>query len=252
MFGHGVLIPVGLLISGSSFLAGWIGEALTQGIGSSLVATGAAGWVLFLHVRAADRTRAKLEAFAHAGVLEVFPYRSVRIKAHYDDRLSGARQIDLVAYGLSHFRQDYRDQFAEWSRRSKVRIILLDPSFPTPETSLADQRDQEEGHESGKTRRDIEIFIDTVLSDPNINSNNFKIKTMRAIPAINILRIDDQIFWGPYLIGQQSRNTPTMLVERGGFIYESLAAHFESLWSGAFCTVPDSRSPNHSSQTLSA
>jgi hypothetical protein len=249
---HGLLFLVGFLISGNHYLVELMGEPLTQGIGSSLVATGAAGWVLFLHVRAADRTRAKLEAFALAGVLEVFPHRSVRIKAEYDVRLRDARRIDLVAYGLSHFREDYRDQFREWSRRTQVRIILLDPQFPSDEQSLADQRDLEEGHESGKTRRDIQKFLESVEQDSEIKKENFQIRMMRAIPAINILRIDDQIFWGPYLVGQQSRNTPTILVERGGFLFESLADHFENLWTGQFCKPPIIPPKLHISQTASS
>jgi hypothetical protein len=53
---------------------------------------------------------------------------------------------------------------------------------------------------------------------------------MKALPAINLLRADHEIFWGPYLMGQQSRNTPTLIAQRGGFLFDALKAHFDALW----------------------
>jgi hypothetical protein len=54
---------------------------------------------------------------------------------------------------------------------------------------------------------------------------------MRCIPAINLFRIDDDVFWGPYLMQQQSRNTPTLLATRGGFLFDMLQKHFDALWA---------------------
>jgi hypothetical protein len=47
---------------------------------------------------------------------------------------------------------------------------------------------------------------------------------------VNIFRIDDEVFWGPYLIHQQSRNSPTLLVRRGGLLFDVLLRHFETIW----------------------
>jgi hypothetical protein len=231
--GHLTLLLLGFLIMGSTALQEWWGKPLAEGVGSSLVATGITGAVLFLYVRTSDTLLQRMDAFTRAGLINVYSGRAVLIKEEYDQRLQRARHIDLIGYGLGNFRQEYAAHFAEWSRRANVRILLLDPDFPSNNHSLADQRDREEGHPEHRTRHDIDKLIEVISQDKNINRERFQVRWMRVIPAINLLRIDDELFWGPYLMNQQSRNTPTLLVQRGGFLYSSFTDHFEAIWREA-------------------
>lgn len=208
------------------------GKALAQSFGSGLVATGIAGMVLYLYVRMSEQTQNRLEVITAAGITGVFPHRSVRIKEHYDTRLRSAKRIDLIGLGLSSFREDYARQFAEWSRTAKVRILVLDPDFPSRTHSLADYRDLEEGGKRGEIRADVEAFLRAVAENGQIDPCRFEVRKMRTIPAINLLRIDHEIFWGPYLMAERSRNTPTLLV-RGGFMFDDLVRHFEETWAAA-------------------
>lgn len=209
------------------------GTTLAQSVGSGLLATGIAGMVLYLYIRLTERMQNKLEVIASAGISSVFPHRSVRIKEQYDRRLRSAKRIDLIGLGLSSFREDYASEFAEWSRKAKVRILLLDPNFPTKAQSLADYRDLEEGGAKGEIRADIEAFQAAVDADANIDCSRFQVRRMRSIPVINLLRIDDEIFWGPYLMSERSRNSPTILVHRDGFMFDHLERHFEATWCAA-------------------
>jgi hypothetical protein len=184
-----------------------------------------------LYVLTTENLKSKIEAFTKAGLLKIFPGRSVLIRQEYDTRLDKAHHIDLVGFGLSAFRQDYINDFVGWSHRANVRILLIDPDFPSPEHSLADQRDKEENNPSGQIRRDIEAFEKAVSNLPDLNRDRFEIRRMRCIPAINFFRIDDDVFWGPYLMQQQSRNTPTLLATRGGFLFDMLQKHFDALWA---------------------
>uniref|UniRef100_Q11FT7 Uncharacterized protein n=1 Tax=Chelativorans sp. (strain BNC1) TaxID=266779 RepID=Q11FT7_CHESB len=209
------------------------GATLAQSVGSGLLATGIAGMALYLYIRLTERMQNRLEVIASAGISSVFPHRSVRIKEQYDRRLTSAKRIDLVGLGLSSFREDYAREFAEWSHRAEVRILVLDPDFPTKAQSLADYRDLEEGGAKGEIRADIEAFQVAVDSDEDIDRTRFQVRRMRSIPAINLLRIDDEIFWGPYLMTERSRNSPTILVRRGGFMFDHLERHFEATWQAA-------------------
>lgn len=209
------------------------GLALSQSLGSGLLATGIAGLVLYLYVRSTERLQRRLEVITEAGIASVFRHRSVRIKEQYDVRLHRAKRIDLIGLGLSSFRDDYKRDFAEWSRRAKIRILLIDPEFPTKAQSLADFRDLEEGGSKGEIRADVEAFEAEVRGNADIDQTRFQIRRMRSIPAINLLRIDDEIFWGPYLMAERSRNTPTLLVSRGGFMFGDLERHFEATWDAA-------------------
>jgi hypothetical protein len=224
----------GMILLTSQPVVKALGQGIAEGIGGSLVASGIAGMVLFLHVRWTDTIRSRLESFSRAGMVNIFPFRQVRIREHYDLRLANAREIDLVGHGLSSFREDYASEFVAWSHRARVRILLLDPDFPSADASYADQRDREEGRPPGKTRHDAELFEAAVNGLAELRRDQFEVRRMRAIPSLNMLRIDDEVFWGPYLVGLQSRNTPTMLVSRGGFLFDNLCKHFDNLWHDGF------------------
>lgn len=229
---HLVLVFVGMLLvttEGQRFL----GATLAQSLGSGLLATGIAGLALYLYVRQYEQMQHRLEVITRAGISSVFPHRSVRIKEHYDRRLRSAKQIDLIGLGLSSFREDYAPEFAHWSHRAKVRVLVLDPDFPTKADSLADYRDLEEGGTKGEIRSAVEAFEKAVNNDPAINRTYFEVRRMRSVPVMNLLRIDDEIFWGPYLMTERSRNTPTLLVHRGGFMFNRLERHFEATWDAA-------------------
>ncbi len=229
---HSLLVLVGIVFLSADPVVRSLGAGISHGIGGSLVATGVAGVATFLFVRVNDQLATRVAAVVAAGVVDIFPVRQVRIRDEYERRLNNARQIDLVGYGLGNFREDFANRFTAWSADAKIRILLVDPNFPSAEHSLADQRDREEGRDPGRTRQDVERFEAEVLGQAGLNRENFQVRRMRAIPAINMLRIDDEIFWGPYLMSAQSRNTPTVLVRRGGFLFSALNQHFESLWKG--------------------
>jgi hypothetical protein len=231
---HVIMVLLGALFLSSHGLHAALGQGISEGIGGSLIATGVAGASLFLYILTGETLRARIETVTKAGIINVYPVRSVLIRDEYHKRLSTARQIDLVGYGLSAFRQDYLHEFVAWSQRARVRILLIDPDYPTSQTSLADERDREEQHPVGQTRSDVLGFEKAVAELTGLRRAQFKVRRMRSIPAINLFRIDDEIFWGPYLMNQQSRNTATILVARGGFLFDMLVGHFEALWAQNF------------------
>ena len=136
-----------------------------------------------------------------------------------------------MGFGLSSFREDYGNKFHELASNTSFRILLLDPDFPSSENSLASIRDREEGNNQGDIKRDVEAFENVVRTSENLDRSKFQVKRLRALPSINVFRVDDEIFWGPYLIASQSRNMPTLLVRKGGFLYEGIKGHFEQLWT---------------------
>lgn len=171
----------------------------------------------------------RIESIQNSGVYDIFEHRSVTIKEEYDRRLENAKIIDVVGWGLGSFRQDYSHKFAAWSQKSKVRLVVIDPDTPG-DRSYADIRDFEEGNAPGQTRTAVNLLLDEINKNPNINRKNFQIRMMTSIPSINIMRIDNEIFWGPYLLETQSRNTFTVTCRPNGFMYQSLILHFENIW----------------------
>lgn len=205
---------------------------LLQAIGASLVAAGIAGGVVFFYVLQADRVANQLQILRDFGLTRAFQARSVRIRPEYDHYLSKVtKEIALIGFGLRSLREDHLENFAQWSQRANVRILLLDPDFPTEEWTIAAQRDREENNTQGAIKRDVMKFVgDTATALRDVQSARFHIKLYRCLPTLNVFRIDGVLFWGPYLVGGQSRNMPTFLVEERGILFKRLLGHFDAIW----------------------
>jgi hypothetical protein len=172
------------------------------------------------------------------GLIEIFPARAVRIRDQYDRRLADAHsRVDVLGFGLRSFREDYGARIVELAQRARVRLLLLDPTFPDT-APYALQRDQEERNPAGSISRDVREFLIQVLPRTADPSAGIQLRLYRALPMVNIFRVDDEMFWGPYLIGDQSRNAPTLLVRSGGYLFARLLAHFELLWTSEWSISP--------------
>ena len=146
-------------------------------------------------------------------------------------RFGAHDSIDVLGFGLRSLLEDYGDQFESWSARCTIRVLLLDPEFPSARTPYADQRDREENNQQGDIGRDVREFVRRTATLAERPGTRFQVRLFRCLPSVNIFRIDDKLFWGPYLVGSQSRNMPTFVVKKGGHLYDVLGKHFESIWS---------------------
>jgi hypothetical protein len=227
-------LQVVLILSGA-LIAATLGN-LGTAVGTSMIATGAGGiivfaWVVFDEVE--RERRAVVESF---GFVTAFPYRSIQIKDEYRDRTRKAsRNIDVMGYGLNSLREDFLDDFEDWAARVKVRILLVDVESPQGSIKYVDIRDLEEDNPPGRTRVEVQRFVDDTYHLWS-QGENFQVRLARTLPSVNMFRIDDESFWGPYLIsskryGRASRNLPTMIVKRPGYMYERLVDHFDEIWS---------------------
>ncbi len=200
-------------------------------VGISLIAAAVAGWVLFVWVMLNQEQARRLDTLIQLGFVDGFLARSTRIKDNYDTRLQRARQsIDILGFGLRQLREDYLSEFPAWVARATVRILLIDPDAPISTSSHASQRDKEEGNSQGTISKDVSDFLEQTTDLRSQHSDRFQVRLYTALPSINIFRVDDELFWGPYLVKNQSRNMPTLLVRRGGGLFDPLLAHFDSLW----------------------
>ena len=223
---HALIVLVGYLLASSQ-------DMLTKAIGASMIAGGITGYAIFVYVLFSQRVTEQLSIITEFGLIKAFDARAVRIKSEYDERLNRAHErIDVMGFGLRALREDYLNDLEDWKRKANVRILLLDPEFPDGRFSYANQRDAEERNPRGTIEIDVRQFVnDTARLLGNDASRSFEVRLYSCLPSINIFRVDDELFWGPYLMRQQSRNTPTFLVKRGGILFQRLVEQFENIWS---------------------
>lgn len=215
-----------------------------KAIGASLIAAGIAGWVILVYVLQSQKLTDRIKIVLDFGFRAAFEGRSVLIKKEYDSRLSTVSQkIDIMGFGLKTLRQDYARDFAAWRGRADVRILIIDPHYPVGDSTYADQRDLEEHDKIGSIREDVEAFLKEVA--PHLAAEGphvFQVRLYRCLPSVNLFRVDSELFWGPYLIHQQSRNSPTFIVEEGP-LFKMLMDHFDSIWSSDHhsCSIEEYR-----------
>src|SRR6266852_1583941 len=185
-------------------------------VGASIAAAGLSGWMILGYVIASDTMRKRLDIVLKFGITNAFDGRSVVIRKEYEDRLVRARErIDIMGFGLSSLREDFTREFGKWKQRARIRILLLDPEFPNADCSYALQRDKEEKTPVGQIANHVKQFV-ADIGNIATQHGSLQVRLYRCLPTLNIFRIDDELFWGPYLMGEPSRNCPTFLVRRGG------------------------------------
>jgi hypothetical protein len=231
-----VLIHLLLIVGGYLLIVarrpGELYASIFEAIGASLVASGITGIVVFVYIRISHDASERMRILAEFGIVSAFEARAARIKLEYDRRLKSPKNIDVMGFGLKALREDYRHVFGTWARECHVRVLLLDPTFPNATTSYARQREIEEGDTPGSIEASVKAFLDETqaLRDTQAQSR-FQVRLYRCLPAVNIFRVDDELFWGPYLIGGPSRNNPTLIVKRGGLLYARLMEQFDKIWN---------------------
>jgi hypothetical protein len=226
ILGHVVIIALGLICL-------LFERTIWDAIGTSLIATGGAGLCIAFYTLRTEHVQLGLDNLTTFGIQRIFTGRSARIRSEYEDRLDSMRQsLDVLGFGLSALLQDFREELPNWKRRANVRILVLDPNFPTAERPYALQRDAEEQNEAGRIANDVQNVINQVkdLVGVGDNGKTFHVRMYTCLPAVNIFRVDDELFWGPYLMHLPSRNTPTLLVRRGGILFETMTRHFDEIW----------------------
>src|SRR5215213_6963486 len=150
---HALVFALGIILCTT-------GTVVLVAIGTSLIASGVVGWVVYAYVLTAERISERLDILQRFGFVNAFDGRQVRIKSYYDELLEkSSEQIDVMGFGLRALREDYLREFINWSRKAKVRILLIDPDFPTRDRSYARQRDHEENDHSGTIAQQVQQFI---------------------------------------------------------------------------------------------
>jgi hypothetical protein len=113
---HALVIAIGVAIT-------QIGGTIWVAIGTSLIATGGAGAVIYLYLAKTESARESLEMLSTFGISRVYDRRAAQIRAEYQSRLSKAQSnIDIIGFGLKDFRRDYLSELGTLASRAHVRM----------------------------------------------------------------------------------------------------------------------------------
>lgn len=173
-----------------------------------------------------DRYMEWLDSLWGTGIRRIHEERYIR-RVYQEYQRVVSKNLDLLGMGLQHFYEDVvRDgQILRWvieREQLHVRILLLDP-----QSAYCSARDREEGDHEGYIAEGSIRLTEKILE---LNHPRIGVGWYNVLPTTNIFRLDQILFVGPYLIGQRSRQTPTLELDIGGPLAQQYLRHFDDLW----------------------
>lgn len=163
---------------------------------------------------------------------------------------TGAKPVDIDAFGadLSEFWNIACKGLEATAEGSRVRVLLLDPSFPDPRDGLciASIRERILRTPERQMRRDV-LRWHSWLSEHVGLKSRISIRLYRAIPTFRSIRFGGTIVFSPAVLHSSRRKAPTFLVqdspdaeESTRELFKALTDHFSEVWesSRALDTVP--------------
>ncbi len=195
-------------------------------IGGSLAAAGLVGvimfWAVYINRKKTQEEERVLESLGKFGIVDVLPRRMTKREGH---EFSGSARngVDILGFGLGRFREDVSDGHLEKiSKKVKIRILAVNPKG-----ACCDERDYEENRKVGSIKEDV---IELTKFVKGLNNKNIMLRWYRAIPSTHILRADNEMLVGAYIIGVPSRETYTLKL-RSGLLFDCYAEHFDRIWN---------------------
>lgn len=209
-------------------------SATLEALGISLLGASIAGLALLGYVMVTDSTRQRLELMWDVGFRSIFHTNTTSIQGAYNDTFNRQpKSIDLLGTGLDRFRVDFHADLLTWAQSGRtVRILLVNPTYPAAGAhSLAAIRDLDENNAGTGIAGQVEAFLadgDVVAA---LAYENFDVRLYTALPTVTMVRADDNLYWSPYFYKRRPSSSPTLLVRRGGVLFDTLAEHFDDIWT---------------------
>jgi hypothetical protein len=227
-----IIVLLGLTLYAFNITTG----GLPKEIGSGMVASGLAALILVLYQIASSaveqREQDVLEVANEIGLRGYYPHRPAFGLDAEEPSFYGARRIQILE--LTGHTIFGKIQKGEWGRRcheATIQVLLQDPLHPPGPWTFLNHRDYEEGNSIGTDLDQVYSFITKFgMKEQFSGGGSWELRLTRAIPTICYFRIDDCIYWAPYLAQVFGDRSPHMRVDRGGKLFEVLERHFDRLW----------------------
>lgn len=144
--------------------------------------------------------------------------------------LQNANELDIAALGsrgLINFQGDIIKE--KLKKGLKIRFLV-----PRKDSDFISQREIDEGATAGEIKNNIDRLIEWVEStkrELSLNNDEIVVREYNSLPVDSIMRIDGNIFVGPFMIGKLSQLTMAYQYEKGGKGYQYYEDYFNRIWN---------------------
>lgn len=211
-----ILVLVGIVLHFLNFAS----------IGDNIFASGLVGlflyWALDVTRKYESEEEQLLKDANDQGLVRIYDRRLI-VDRYAEVRIKASGNFDMIGFGLRTFIEDNQYNLDEWANRFRIRILVVHPN-----SDYCVQRDHEENDPPGKIRGDV-IYITRIIQ--GLNNPKIKIRWYKAIPTMNLFRMGDTMFIGPYFTDTRSRNSITLELRAGGKLYDRYVENFSRIWN---------------------
>lgn len=154
-----------------------------------------------------------------------------------NELLSNASVLDIAAFGCKGF-INYQGETLKKRLQKGLKIRFL---VPDKDSHFIKQRESDENATDGEIKNNIEqlmLWVESTKSSLKLNDDAIIIKKYSCLPIDSIMRIDDNIFVGPFMFKKISQLTMAYQYTKGGKGYEYYHEYFNSIWDDSVITQP--------------
>ncbi|EKL9827949.1 TPA: hypothetical protein N2935_000339 [Vibrio parahaemolyticus] len=148
-----------------------------------------------------------------------------------------SEELDIAALGASGFINYQGDVLKERLKKGlKIRFLI-----PHRESNFISQREKDEMAQEGSIKKaisDLVEWVETTKKELNLSDSAIQIREYSCLPIDSIMRIDNNLFTGPFMVKKKSQLTMSYQYKKGGDGYEYYNKYFEDIWNDVNITNP--------------
>ena len=163
------------------------------------------------------------------GLISIYKTRS-KMNEDANKLLETAKEFDLAAFGAKGLINFKGELIKLRLKQGMVMRILI----PKNKSSFIKQREKDENVKQGeiaKTIDDLSIWVKTTKNELNLDETFLSIKQYSSLPIESIMRIDSDLFVGPFMVKKVSQLTIAYRYHKGGEGYDYYYKYFNDIWN---------------------
>jgi hypothetical protein len=152
------------------------------------------------------------------------------MNAETNKLLEKAEELDIAAFGCKGLINYQGDVLKNRLRKGmKIRFLV-----PDKDSDFIKQREVDEKATLGEIKKTIEdliLWIKDVRTTLNLADDQIEIKKYSCLPLDSIMRIDSELFTGPFMVKKVSQLTMAYQYRSGGRGYTYYSNYFNEIWN---------------------
>ncbi|MCW0507852.1 hypothetical protein [Aeromonas piscicola] len=143
--------------------------------------------------------------------------------------LKNALELDIAAFGskgLLNFQGEILKE--RLTKGLKIRFLV-----PNKDSAFIRQREVDENATTDEIKNNIArliAWVESTKKELNLGDGKILIKEYSSLPTESIMRIDNDVFVGPFMINKVSQLTMAYQYKKNGKGYEYYHGYFNRIW----------------------